>query len=175
MTYILPDENEMHPGIYYHRCLNFPEHAHLKDGEPTVEFLYRAIPVIQAGRQVLGAVHLPSVQGKLSDLFDWMLLRLFGALPDFLIILDEEYWLSCGDKHREILMHHEMCHCIHKEDKWGSPRFGKEGQPVWGLRGHDVEEFNLVVRRYGAYSEEVQKFMAAVRQYETEHGQPPIR
>ncbi len=45
-------------------------------------------------------------------------------------------------------------------DEFGAPKFTQEGMPKLKLRGHDVEEFVGVVRRYGA-SEEVQAVIDA--------------
>jgi hypothetical protein len=57
-------------------------------------------------------------------------------------------------------VYHELCHTEHKRDKEGELRFDVEERPVWGIVGHDVEEFNAVVRRYGAHSLEIQKFLS---------------
>ena len=51
-------------------------------------------------------------------------------------------------------------------DREGAPRFDDEGRPVWGLQGHDVEEFAAVVRRYGAHNPDIQRFLAAADEYE---------
>lgn len=157
----LPGDNDRHPQDYWDRCLDYPEHRHLLEGEPTVAFLMRGFPKLEAGQQVLGSVHMPQVQGKLRDVFDWLLAAALGCTPDFLVILDAGYWEYVDDRRREILMFHEMSHCIHKEDQYGEPRFTREGVPVWGLVGHDVEEFTAVVRRYGAWTAELEAFVTA--------------
>lgn len=58
------------------------------------------------------------------------------------------------------LVEHELYHITQATDDFGAPKFNKEGQPVLKLRGHDVEEFVGVVRRYGA-SVEVQELVDA--------------
>jgi len=125
-------------------------------------------PVIKQGRQVLGAVHMPTVQGQLKGVFAWMLLNTFGRLPDFLVLLDKDFWCGEGDRPeddrvREILMYHEMCHMVHKVDLDGEPRFSESGKPVFGLQAHDVEEFANTVKRYGAYSAEIEEFIEAAK------------
>lgn len=164
-AYGLPREGEFDPRRYYERVLaQCPEHAHLKDGEAVVDFLLVGMPVIKAGRQVIGMAHLPRVQGQLKGVFVWMLMRTFGRLPDFLITLDREYWMGSTDRDREILMYHEMCHCIHAVDRDGEPRYDEDGRPVWALKAHDVEEFEATVRRYGAYSPDIRRFIEAAQE-----------
>lgn len=160
-AYVVPEDNKIHPVCYYDKLVKLSEHVHLLEGEAVVDFLLVSEPVIQQGRQVLGAVHMPMVQGKLRGVFEWMLLEKLGRLPDFLMLLDKDYWREGGSIDREILMYHEMCHCCHKEDKYGEPRFDESGRPVFGLIGHDVEEFSKTVERYGSYSPEIRDFIAA--------------
>ena len=151
---------ESAPFHYYEALLKqCPEHAHLSDAE--VQFLLFSDPVIRQGKQVLGEAHLPRVQGKLSKLFQWLLARYYGSTPDFLILLDREYWESGSDRDREILVYHEMCHCVHAKNAEGDFRFDNDGRPVWAIAPHDVEEFEAVVKRYGAYSPEILSFIAA--------------
>lgn len=160
----VPEPGELHPAHYFERCLRYPEHEHIRDGEPAFQFLYRTQPLVRGGRQVLGSVHMPTVQGQLRDVFAWMLEQTFGTLPDFLVILDRDYWTSCTDREREILMFHELSHVEQKLDKWGAPRIDRDtGKPVFGLVGHDVEEFTAVVRRYGAWNPELAAFIEAAR------------
>ncbi|MEY8688373.1 MAG: hypothetical protein AB9M53_00655, partial [Leptothrix sp. (in: b-proteobacteria)] len=88
-----------HPLAYWRRIEALPELVHLRDGECRIEWLLRHDEVIKAGRQILGTVYLPTVQGALRPLFDWMLTKEFGDDPrvDFLVILDREYWLAATD------------------------------------------------------------------------------
>jgi hypothetical protein len=45
---------------------------------------------------------------------------------------------------------HELYHIAQRTDEFGAPAFTQDGYPKLGLRGHDVEEFVGIVRRYGA-------------------------
>ena len=162
----LPEDNDSDPREYWSRCLEYPEHEHLKNGKPTVGFLLRAHPKLEAGRQVLGSVHMPQVTGKLRDVFTWMVEFTFGGIPDYLVILDAGYWESVDDRLREILMFHEMSHCVQKTDRYGEPQYSRiTGEPVWGLVGHDVEEFTAVVARYGAWNDDIESFVAAANRF----------
>lgn len=162
--YRLPDAND-HPGTIAARVMRMPEHRHLVENEIDIEWLMRDATKVKAGRQVLGSVHEPAVQGELRDMFEWLLTGLFGRLPRFLVILDSEYWRQAGPEAREILVFHELAHIRQKEDRYGAPRFDKDGMPVYGLRGHDVEEFTSVVARYGAWTDEIKEFVAAANRH----------
>ena len=85
----------------------------------------------------------------------------FGRIPKFIITLAADY---CA------LVEHELYHIAQATDEFGAPKFNKEtGIPVLKLRGHDVEEFVGVVRRYGA-SKDVQEMVdAANRPAEVAH------
>jgi hypothetical protein len=159
--YLVPGAEDGGPRWHYERLLPLPEFAHLVDGGARIEFLLRGREQITGGRRVLGSVHLPSVQGQLKGVFTWMLEQMFGMLPDFLVVLENDYWQAATPRQREILIYHELCHAEHKLDRDGEPRFDVEERPVWGLVGHNVEEFNAVVQRYGAHSADIEAFLAA--------------
>ena len=160
--YRLPDPGN-HPAVIAERVMRMPEHRHLVDNEIEIDWLMRTGEKIKGGRQVLGSVHEPTCQGEFRDLFQWMLESLLGRLPRFLVILDEAYWLQASPRAREILVFHELAHIQHKLDRYGAPRFDKDGLPVYGINGHDVEEFTSVVARYGAYNDDVSRFVDAAR------------
>lgn len=144
--------------------LRMPEHEHLVDNEIDLAFIFRCDEKIIGGRRILGTVYEPKVQGGLKDVFEWMVTRMLGRLPRFLVVLDAAYWAECGARNREILVFHELTHCQQKIDRHGALRFDLDGNPVYGLRGHDVEEFTSVVRRYGIHSDELAEFIAAAQE-----------
>ena len=76
----------------------------------------------------------------------------FGAaLPDFLITLSAPVCGLYDDKQFFALVDHELCHCVQATDEWGCPRFSDTtGRPVWGMRGHESEQFSGTVERWGA-------------------------
>jgi hypothetical protein len=73
----------------------------------------------------------------------------FGSIPDFLITIDATYAASCGDVEFCSFVEHQLYHCGQERDLFGAPKFTKYGRPVFAMRGHDVEEFVGIVRRYG--------------------------
>lgn len=168
-TYSRPDPTVLGP--IFTRVYRMPEFAELREAEPRIEFLMRNEPKSKHGRQVLGTAYKPQVNGELSGLFDWFLEQFFAGAPDFLITLDAAWWADASDLDREILVFHELSHCVHAKDALGCLRFDKEGLPVFGILGHDIEEFNQVVRRYGAYRANVRNFVDAVLEGESN----PIR
>jgi hypothetical protein len=88
----------------------------------------------------------------------------FGRIPKYIITLAADYCEQCNDLEFCALVEHELYHIAQATDDFGAPKFNKEtGQPVLKLRGHDVEEFVGVVRRYGA-SRDVQELVDAANQ-----------
>jgi hypothetical protein len=74
----------------------------------------------------------------------------FDHVPDFVLTFDAGYAESCNDAHFCALIEHELYHCGQERDEFGMPRFKKStGLPAFCIRGHDIEEFVGVVRRYG--------------------------
>jgi hypothetical protein len=161
-AYVIP-EGDAHPGALFEELIELEEHAHFKEHEIAVEFLLRVGPKIKAGRQVLGQCALPVVQGEFRDLFQQLLAQWFGRLPMFLIILDQEFWLEADDTTRRALLEHEMCHVKQSLDKNGDPAFDKDGNPKFGLVGHDVEEFNYIVGKYGRWKSDIADFLDAAK------------
>lgn len=171
MGYFLPsDRPEMpNPEAVFLRLCKLDELKHIAEAEARIEFLMRSHEEVKGGRQVLGTVFRPDVQGRLREVFAWLLEEKFGGADDrpidFLIVLDAQYWLDADDRAREILVYHEACHIQPSFDKHGAQRFDREtGLPVLGLVGHDVEEFAAVVRRYGTHTQELRDFIAAASQ-----------
>ena len=160
--FLIPDDDRIHPVKVYSGLLALPEHTHLAEHRPDVAFLMREGTWNRQGRRVLGMCCMPGVTGTLSPLFDWMLERTIGYWPVFLFILSAEFWLEASDRQREILMFHEMMHAGQATDEYGGPKFNRQGEPVWCIRGHDVEEFNAVVARYGAWKTDLKLFADAL-------------
>lgn len=128
----------------------------------TIAFMMRGGNWEQNGRCILGKCYLPRVQGDLAQLFAQMLEDTLGYFPDFLIILNEPWWEDVDELRREVLVFHECLHAGHMKDKYGAPRFNRQtGEPVVGLIPHDLEEFNAVVERYGAWKSDVRNFLDA--------------
>lgn len=140
------------------------EFTHLRHGEAVILFLMRADPKIKAQKAILGEMSLPRFQGGLAPLATWMLAKVFGEIPDFIMTLDQGWWTQAEPKAREALVFHELLHTAHALDKDGEPKFTPEGDPLWAMRDHDIAEFNDVVRRYGAWLPDIEGFIHALRE-----------
>lgn len=161
--YLVPDaaDEAGHPGVIAARLMEHEEHQHLVENEITIEYLMAADGVHRAGKQVIGAVHLPTVQGRLKSLFEMLLGDFFGELPDFLMVIDLAWWEEASAIDREALIWHELCHVRQEIDQYGAFKFDQDGNPKYGLREHDVTSFNSEVARYGAWSPDLQQFFEA--------------
>lgn len=159
-AYVLP-EGDSHPALIFEKLIELDEHKHFKEDDIAVDFLLRVDPKIKAGQHVLGSIMLPTVQGQLKDLFEQLLASLFGRMPDFLCILDRDFWMEADEVTRMALLEHELCHVKQERTKAGDLRFDMDGNPVYGIVGHDIEEFNYIVRKYGAWKPNIAQFLAA--------------
>lgn len=126
------------------------DHDHLD--RATIGFAWAAEENSRNGRRILGLTELmpPMAMGKWSrgraaaQMNEW-----FGSVPDFLITIDVVAG-SFDDASFCALIEHELYHCAQASDAYGQPKFNRDtGDPVWGVCGHDVEEFVGVVARYG--------------------------
>lgn len=130
--------------------LHNPDHAHLADAE--IGFLWTSIMATRHMNAIVGQAEMPRFQGS-----KWSKARQeqqmeawFGGLPDFVITIDARYATQCDDITFCALIEHELYHCGQEIDRYGAPKFGRStGLPCYAIRGHDVEEFVGVVRRYG--------------------------
>lgn len=81
---------------------------------------------------------------------EYLLETWFSKMPDFILTFDAHYMSKAQDGNFCAIVEHELYHCAQKRDSFGLPKFSrKTGKPIWGIRGHSVEEFTEVVARYG--------------------------
>ncbi|UXY08993.1 putative metallopeptidase [Kosakonia sp. ML.JS2a] len=158
--HILLDSGELHN----------PDHVHLIDAD--LCFMWASDSFAKKGRYVLGQAEQVMLRagGWQKARMEQQMHEWFGRIPKFIITLAADYCAKCHDLEFCSLVEHELYHIAQATDEFGAPKFNKNtGQPVLTLRGHDVEEFVGVVRRYGA-SRDVQKLVnAANRPAEVAH------
>lgn len=131
------------------------DHEHLANA--TIGVLWTNAENSRHGRRIVGQAEcLSSSGGNKGGKWqraraDQQLREWFGfPLPDFLITLDALFADDCDDASFAALVDHELYHCAQALDEFGMPKFNQQtGDPVWAIRGHDVEEFVGVVRRFG--------------------------
>jgi hypothetical protein len=126
-----------------------PEHSHLEFAH--LEFLWAAEEYKRQMRRIIGLTEEITfrcgawTKGRQEQqMREW-----FGDVPAYVITLDANFCAFCSDAEFCALVEHELYHIGHKRDEFGLPAFTQEGLPKLGIRGHDVEEFIGVVRRYG--------------------------
>lgn len=129
--------------------LHNADHQHLESADFAV--LWASAGYQQKGNWVAGtAEELTFRCGKWQKLRqEQQMEEWFGRVPSFLITLDASYAKQCADLEFCALVEHELYHLGHKLDDFGQPAYDKEGNPKLSIRGHDVEEFVGIVRRYG--------------------------
>ncbi len=138
-----------------------PDHAHLNDAD--IGFMWASSAFSKRGRTVLGQAEEVMLRagGWQKARMEQQMYEWFGRVPKFIITLAADYCSQCSDLAFCALVEHELYHIAQATDEYGAPKFHREtGQPVLTLRGHDVEEFVGVVRRYGA-GDEVQALVDA--------------
>lgn len=138
------------------------EHEHLADAK--IGVLWTNAICVKQMRHVLATAELPAMMGTRwkQGRFEQQLRDWFGASIDFLLTF---YGPACEQLDNRAfcaLVEHELYHCAQAEDRYGAPRFDRvTGSPIFAIRGHDVEEFTGVVRRYGETSPEVRELVRA--------------
>lgn len=146
-----------------------PDHAHLQHA--TIGVLWTSVANARQGRSVIGQAEegSPRAMGRwakaraVQQVVEW-----FGEIPDFIITLDASYCAQASDIEFCALVDHELYHCAQDRDDFGAPKFRKDtGRPAFTMRGHDVEEFIGVVRRYGADAAGVRALVDAAAQQPT--------
>lgn len=130
-----------------------PDHAHLRSA--TIGMLWTNVPNSRHGMSIAGQAEFKPPGGTMgkwqraraeAQLHDW-----FGENLDFLLTFDARYASICTDAEFCALIEHELYHCGQARDLFGAPKFSPTtGMPIFSMRGHDVEEFLGVARRYGA-------------------------
>lgn len=126
-----------------------PDHTHLTFAD--IAYLWAATANTKHMRRVVGQCEEVAIRAggwqrarQEQQFHEW-----FGRVPQFLITFDAHYARECSDLQWCALVEHELYHVGHRLDDFGQPAFTKDGLPKIGLRGHDVEEFVGIVRRYG--------------------------
>ncbi|UBB12355.1 putative metallopeptidase [Pantoea eucrina] len=144
--------------------LHNPDHGHLMEAD--IAFMWAASAFTKKGRTVLGQAEevMMRAGGWQKARMEQQLYEWFGHKPDFIITLAADFCSQCTDLEFCALVEHELYHIAQDTDEFGAPKFYRDsGLPKLCMRGHDVEEFVGVVRRYGA-SSDVQDMIDAASQ-----------
>lgn len=154
-----------HPEAIAAQLMKTDTHKHIAENEIQVGYLMRLDAKIKGGKQELGSVHETKsmFQGGFKDLGLQLLGNMLGHVPQFLMVLDHEWWQQASDRDAEALVWHELCHIQHALDKFGAPRFDLDGLPVYKVHEHDVAAFRSEVERYGAWTPDLKDFLISAK------------
>ncbi|QSL85946.1 putative metallopeptidase [Pseudomonas atacamensis] len=136
------------------------DHAHLIYAD--IRVMWASAAFTKKGRTVVGQAEQVAFRagGWQKARMEQQMLDWFGDVPAYIITLAADYCAQCSDADFCALVEHELYHIAQATDQCGAPKFTQEGLPKLEMRGHDVEEFVGVVRRYGA-SPQVQELVDA--------------
>ena len=142
--------------------LGMPEHEHLVDNDVRIGWLMRNEAKHKGNKVELGSVHDVGTmfQGGFKMLGLQLLAGMLGELPAFLVVLDAGFWGEASDTDKQALVFHELCHVQQALDRYGAPKFDRDGLPVFKVVEHDVTAFNAEVARFGAWSPDLRAFVA---------------
>jgi hypothetical protein len=142
------------------------DHQHLQGAH--IGALWTSVENARHGRRIVGQAELGKPMGAMGrwgraraeqQIKDW-----FDEIPDFILTFDAGYAEQCSDETFCALVEHELYHAGQELDDYGLPRFKKDtGLPAFALKGHDIEEFVGVVRRYGADAAGVSAMIEAAK------------
>lgn len=140
------------------------DHRHLEAA--SIGVLWTNAPNTKHMRIVIGQTEImpPMAMGTwpraraMQQIEEW-----FGEVPDFLLTFFAPIAATMDDVSFCALVEHELYHAGQERDAYGAPKFTQDGRPKFGIRGHDVEEFVGVVRRYGAAATAVQPLVDAAK------------
>lgn len=137
------------------------DHAHLEAAD--VGVLWTNAPAVSQMRRIAGMAEIPMLRGKpwVKARQEFQLAQWFGDVPDFVLTFDAPFAAGADDATWCALVEHELYHCAQALNEWDVPRFHRDGTPVYAIRGHDVEQFVEVVRRYGAGAAGVRRMVDA--------------
>lgn len=99
----------------------------------------------KAGRPILGKVR--KISGALEYLTEL----------DFLIEVALDQWNDLGENQRTALVDHLLERCSGEEDE-------KSGEMKWAVREPDVQEFSAILKRHGAWNEDLNGFVSIAQE-----------
>jgi hypothetical protein len=121
-------------------------HSHLDECKVRIDYVFISKTPSSGGKDVWGTCR------KITNLNA----HLAGEEePFFVITISEPVWSVLPDQERRILVDHELCHAWAEfDDDEDNPDAVK-----LSIREHDMEEFSAIVRRYGAWRDEIKDFV----------------
>ncbi len=144
-------------------------HAHLLDNDAKVLFLFTDEPVKLRGADTLATARkIGGLSAYLAqfDVEEGEPLGWDGEIKDgfFLITVWEGWWRDrdTTDEQRRALVDHELAH-LWSEEEVSRQSGCATGKILLSTRPHDLEEFNAVVSRHGAWRPDITAFLKAYK------------
>lgn len=81
---------------------------------------------------------------------------LLGEEVQFIITLSGDDWKVMPEKQRRALLDHELMHCRAEVDD--------DGETHWSIAGHDIEEFTDILKRHGAWKDDLVQAVEVLQQ-----------
>jgi len=117
-------------------------HPHLATARVAYIFVDKAST--KNGRPVLGKVR------KVTGILEFMLDK------DFLVEIPLDQWNQLADTQRQALVDHLLERCYGEENE-------ENGEMKWSTREPDVQEFSTILRRHGAWNNELAGFVSVAK------------
>jgi hypothetical protein len=108
-------------------------------------FLFKEKASKKGGKPVMGSVK------KMSDLMIYLI------NVDFMVEVPLEIWNDLDNTKRTALVDHLLERCSGEEDE-------ETGDMKWKVREPDVHEFSSILRRYGAWTNELAEFSSVAKE-----------
>lgn len=80
---------------------------------------------------------------------------------DFLVEIAEDKWVELSQEQRVALVDHLLERCTGEEDE-------KSGEMKWKIREPDVQEFASILRRHGAWNDQLTGFVSVAQEIQVD-------
>lgn len=117
-------------------------HPHLATAR--IGYIFVESATMKNGKPVLGKVR------KVSGILEFLLER------DFLVEVPLDQWNELADTQRQALVDHLLERCFGEENE-------NDGEMKWATREPDVQEFSTILRRHGAWNDDLAGFVSVAK------------
>jgi len=117
-------------------------HPHLATAR--ISYIYVDTAAMKNGRPILGKVR------KVAGILEYMLEK------DFILEVPLDQWNELSDTQRHALVDHLLERCYGEENE-------ESGDMKWSTREPDVQEFSTILRRHGAWNDDLAGFVSVAK------------
>lgn len=150
----IPQLNEVHGRWLADQIEQLVDQFHPDLAEAAIQCLFCEELPTNRGKRVLGKAKVMSEKERL----------LTGI--DLLIDLDKTAWMLASERQRIALLDHELCHFLVKRDAEGHEIRDDQDRLMYSSTPHDIEEFNAIIRRHGAWKSDLLHALDAIAEGE---------